>query len=363
MSDRCVRKHRVLTGAVAVLLGVGWTLAMAGNNPVDENWWPSEFGADDKYGALNYITPEKRLEAVKLVKQGKTLTLGMPYQQGMPLVSGRTFTLLIPGAGRPMWGPMRWQDEKFKLSFNDEIVTSEIGQVGTQFDGLGHPMIWVNGSNGWVEGNYMYNKRRLEDTSNGHGLQANGVENAANIGFFTRGIMIDVPALRGVQRLEKGDEVTVNDFKAALKKQGIADAGKGDVVLIRTGWIQLWKSYLDEDGKIAGSPDEIRKVNDEYNSSEPGVSAELCEYLAGRKIAMLLADQGAIEPVDNTRGPGPVPFGYCHMNLVVRRGIYLFENIDMEGLSHEQVYEFLFTWAPLKLVGATGSPGNPIVAW
>ncbi len=364
MSSRSVRLVLVAAGMITWMLGAICSgAAMADNNPVDENWWPSEFGADDKYGALNYITPEKRLEAVKLVKQGKTLTLGMPYQQGMPLVTGRTFTLLIPGAGQPMWGPMRWQGESFKLSFNDEIVTSEIGQVGTQFDGLGHPMIWVNGAEGWAQGNYMYNKRRLEDTSNGHGLQVNGVENAAEIGFFTRGIMIDVPALKGLQRLEKGYEITVDDFNAALKRQGIADAGKGDVVLIRTGWIQLWKSYLDENGKIAAPAEEVRAANEEYGSSEPGVSAELCEYLAGKKIAMLLADQGAIEPVDNTKGPSPQPFGYCHMNLVVRRGIYLFENIDMEGLSQEHVYEFLFTWAPLKLVGATGSPGNPIVAW
>jgi hypothetical protein len=265
MSGRTVRMALAFVGLMTLLLQAVCNTAMAGNNPVDENWWPSEFGADDSIGALNYITPEKRLEAVRLVKQGKTLTLGMPYQQDMPLVAGRTFTLLIPGAGRPLWGPMRWQDEAFKLSFNDEIVTSEIGQVGTQFDGLGHPMIWVKGTGGWAEGNYMYNKRRLEDTPNGHGLQANG----------------------------------------------------------------------------------------EFGSSEPGVSVALCDYLASRKITMLLADQGAIEPVDKTRGPGVVPFGYCHMNLVVRRGIYLFENID----------EFLFTWAPLKLVGATGSPGNPIVAW
>ena len=67
----------------------------------------------------------------------------------------------------------------------------------------------------------------------------------------------------------------------------------------------------------------------------------------------------------------PRPFGRPALAVVEeigrpalrRRGIYLFENVDMEGLSRERVYEFLFTWAPLKLVGATGSPGNPIVAW
>jgi kynurenine formamidase len=344
-------------------LGLASAQVMAANNPVDENWWPSEFGADDQSGAVNYITPEKRLEAVKLVKQGKTLTLGMPYQRGMPLASERTYSLLILGGGRPMQGPARWQGDAFKQTFNDEFVSTEIGQVGTQFDGLGHPMIRVSGSTGWVEGNYMYNKRRLEDYENGHGLQVNGVEHVAKIGFFTRGIMVDVAAFKGVDRLQKGEEISLDDFQAALQKQGIADASQGDVVLIRTGWIQLWKSYLDESGRIAAPADVVEAANKEFGSGEPGVSAELCDYLAHRKIAMLALDQGAVEPLDSARNPAPEPFGFCHMNLVTRRGIYLFENIDMEGLSQEKAYEFLFTWAPLKLVGATGSPGNPIVAW
>ena len=78
--------------------------AVAGNNPVDEQWWPSEFGAADQAGAVQYITPEKRLAAVRLVKQGKTATLGMPYYNGMPLVPGRTYALSIPGGGTPLMG-------------------------------------------------------------------------------------------------------------------------------------------------------------------------------------------------------------------------------------------------------------------
>jgi kynurenine formamidase len=54
---------------------------------------------------------------------------------------------------------------------------------------------------------------------------------------------------------------------------------------------------------------------------------------------------------------------YCHMNLIVRRGITNFENLDLDVLSQASAYEFLFTWSPLKLIGATGSPGNPIAAW
>lgn len=337
--------------------------AGADNNPVDEDWWPSEFGAEDQLGALRHITPEKRLAAVRLVRQGRTMTLGMPYQQGMPIMPGRTFTLLLPGAGQPLHGPARWEGEAFRLTYNDEFVAGEIGQIGTQFDGLGHAMIRVDGQPGWRDGNYLYNGRRLEDHANGHGLQVNGVERAAEEGFFTRGIMADIPALLGVERLQAGHAVTVAEFLAALERQGIEAPSQGDVVLVRTGWIQLWKDNLGQDGRIARPHAEVQAANAVFGAAEPGVSAALCDYLAERRIAMLAADQGAIEPVGTDYGPDSAPFGYCHVNLLVRRGIYLFENLDMEGLSGEGVHEFLFTWAPLKLVGATGSPGNPIVAW
>jgi len=349
-------------GASAVLILCSCS-SMAANNPIDENWWPSEFGADDQLGAVNYITPEKRLEAVQLVKQGRTLTLGMPYHNGMPLVPGRTYSLMIPGAGKPLWGPMNWQGGDFKITFNDEFISSELGQVGSQFDGLAHPMIRVSAETGWKEGNYMYNGRRMEDQGHGRGMRVNGVEHVAQVGFFTRGILIDMPRLKGVKRLAKGEEITVEDFQRALEVQKIEDAGQGDVVLIRTGWIQLWKSYLDGTGNIIGSDAEVQAANQEFLSGEPGPSAELCEYLAQRKISMLVTDQGAVEALGANARPADAPFGYCHMNLLVRRGIYLFESLDLEALSNEMVYEFLFTWAPLKLVGATGSPGNPIVAW
>jgi kynurenine formamidase len=95
--------------------------------------------------------------------------------------------------------------------------------------------------------------------------------------------------------------------------------------------------------------------------AEPGASPELCDYLAGRKIAMIGSDTWGLEVMDPSQPPLEA-FGYCHMNLIVRRGISNFENLDLDVLSQEKVYEFLFTWSPLKLVGATGSPGNPIAA-
>ena len=93
------------------------------------------------------------------------------------------------------------------------------------------------------------------------------------------------------------------------------------------------------------------------------LNPEVCDHLAARKIAMVGSDTWGLEPYDVPNLGEPESFAYGHMNLIARRGITNFENLDLDVLSREKAYEFLFTWAPLKLVGATGSPGNPIAAW
>jgi len=340
-----------------VVFGMCIGSALAQNNPVDEKWWPSEFGADDKLGAVNHITPEKRVAAAMLVKKGMTATLGMPYYNGMPLVPGRTFAMSVPGGGVPTHGPFNWPGENYDMTFMDELLTAEIGQVGTQWDGLAHPMIRVQGVEGWKDGNYFYNGHRLEDVGGPRGLKDVGTEHIAQVGFFTRGILIDIAVLKGVARLEKGYAITMDDYKAALKAQSIEDVSKGDVVLFRTGWNSLWKDYENR------TPEQMAADHAEFNSGEPGVSEEVINYLAAQKVAMVGSDTWGFEPYDTERLGTPESFAYGHMNLVVRRGITNFENLDLDVLSQAKAYEFLFTWAPLKLVGATGSPGNPIAAW
>lgn len=344
-------------GVAVVLLAGG---VLAGNNPVDEKWWPSEFGPNDETGGANYITDQKRIEAARLVKRGKMALLGMPYSNHMPLVPGRTFALSIPGA--PTHGPLNWPGDQYDQTFMDELVTAEIGQVGTQWDGLGHPMIRVTGVSGWKDGNYFYNGARLEDVETPRGLKKMGTEKAG--GFFTRGILIDIAALKGVARLQKGYAITMADYGAALARQGIQDATQGDVVLFRTGWNSWWKT--NHLGRPAGqkvkSDEQLAKDNAEFGAGEPGPGPEVCDHLATRKISMVGSDTWGLEPLDFSKG-APESFAYCHMNLVVRRGISNFENLDLDQLSEDRAYEFLFSWAPLKLVGATGSPGNPVAAY
>jgi kynurenine formamidase len=352
-----MKRTTLLSAVAATALMVGGAAqALETNNPVDEDWWPSEFGEGDQAGATNWITDEKRLEAVQLVQQGKVITLGMPYHNRLPLFPGRTFALSIPGGGGPTHD-LPWAGDNYRQTFMDELLTAEIGQAGTQFDALSHPMIRIEGVEGWEDGNYFYNGFRLEDIGGPRGLEALGPENVGS--FFTRGIMLDIPAIKGVERLEKGYEITMEDFNEALEAHGIDDASQGDVVLIRTGWNLLWRDNLDV------SPDEAMASNAEFNSGQPGVHPEVCDHLAEQRIAMLGMDNWGIEPYDfEARPPAEIEaWGYCHMNLITRRGIYLLENVDLLELANEGVHEFLFSWAPLKLVGATGSPANPLAVY
>ena len=95
-------------------------------------WWPSKWGAEDEAGASNHITPAKVLDAAKWIRDGKIYKIGRDYEQAMPTFGKRVFVLRIPGG--PTGGP--FGDNK--LVYNDEFLATEIGQTGTQFDGLGH---------------------------------------------------------------------------------------------------------------------------------------------------------------------------------------------------------------------------------
>jgi kynurenine formamidase len=269
-------------------------------------------------------------------------------------------SVTIPSGGGPTHN-LAWTGDSYRQTFMDELVTANIGQVGTQFDSLAHPMIRIEGQEGWQDGNYFYNGVRLEDVGTPYGMKKNGTEKVGS--FFTRGILIDMVALTG-GNLPIGYPITMDDYRAALAAQGIDDAGQGDVVLFRTGWNDIWR---DNHNLSTG---EAVANNNEFNSGGPGISPEVCDHLAAQKIAMLGADNWGIEPYDfASKGDWPTPFAevpawaYCHMNLTVRRGIYLFENLDLKQVGEDKAYEFLFSWAPIKLVGATGAPGNPIAAY
>jgi len=110
------------------------------------------------------------------------------------------------------------------------------------------------------------------------------------------------------------------------------------------------------------SDEQVLKDNAEFGSGGPGVSPDVCDHPAAKRISVIGSDTWGLESYDFAKG-APESIAYCHINLIVRRGISNFENLDLDELSAAKAYQFLFAWAPLKLVGATGSPGNSIAAY
>jgi kynurenine formamidase len=260
-----------------------------------------------------------------LIQAGKVYSLGRVYEHGMPLPGKRHFSLTIPGS--PTGGPTGKNQEVY----HDDLFSGEIGQIGTQLDGLGHVGVRIDGDD------YFYNGFRRSQFGTAYGLEKLGIENAGV--FFTRGVLVDVAASRGVARLKNGEVITAGDLETALKTQGV-DVREGDVVLIRTGHGPLWM-----------------KDNAAYAAGEPGIGMEAARWLCARKIVLVGTDTWATEavPPEDPERPFPV-----HQILLVRHGIYNLENLDLEELARDKVYEFAFIFAPLRLKGATGSPGNPI---
>jgi kynurenine formamidase len=304
-----------VTFAGAAVVGLTTSVALG----QADRWYPSRWGADDQRGAANRITPAKVLQAKQLITQGRIYQLGRVYEAGMPLQATRHYSLHIPQA-YVLGG-------KNQGVYHDEVVSAEIGQVGTQFDGLGHFGI----------GDFFYNGNRRADFAQPGGLTRLGIENVGPL--FTRGVLIDVARLRGVPQLDGGYEITVADLKNALARQRV-DLGAGDVVLIHTGWGSLWM-----------------KDNAKYLATAPGIGLAAAQFLADSEVAVVGADTSAVEVSPNPDKDLAVP---VHQLLIARNGIYLHENIATEELARDGVYEFAYIFSPLRLKGATGSPGNPI---
>jgi kynurenine formamidase len=292
--------------------------------PIGPKWWPSKWGADDQRGAANLMTPAKVMEAVRLIDRGRVFQLGRVYERDMPTFPHRTFRLILPAFRAPPRGPNMQVGR-------DEFFAGEIGQMGTQLDGLGHVGVRL------PEGDTWYNGVRSAEMEDAYGLTKLGVENVGV--FFTRGVLVDVVAHRQSGRLPVGYEISLNDLQGALARQRTA-IHEGDAVLIRTGHSQLWI-----------------QDNETYNSGEPGIGLEAARWLIEQNVVLVGADNWGVEVDPPVHGTRPIE---VHQWMITKNGIYFLENLDLEELASSEQYEFAFIFAPLRLKGATGSPGNPI---
>ena len=251
------------------------------------------------------MTRKKVLEAVSLIKTGEIVSLGMPYDARMPLAPGRAYALRMPGG--PTGGPY---GGKSKTIWNDEFIATEIGQIGTQMDALGH-LGCMCGMRGDKTSMLFYNGNRLSDMWSPYGLKKLGIENAPP--FFTRGVLFDVQGLKG-RVLDVGEEIALADLKACLDRQGVAEQTitPGDAVFVRTGHGTRWYT-------------ETRTFYD----GAPGIGLECARWFSSLQVCVVGADNFAVEvvpPVD------PEIFHPCHQHLIMENGIHLHEGMTFEGL-------------------------------
>lgn len=269
---------------------------------------------------MNHMKPAAVLAATKLIRTGEVIELGHVLNGSMPFSGSRRFDMHTK---RTVMNP-----ETNRRGSNEETVISEIGQVGTQFDGFAHQ----------THDALFYNCFKVDEVATRSGFTKLGIHNVGMI--MTRGVMIDVAALKGVDMLPTGYEITTEDFQAALKRQGSV-LRPGDVVLIHGGWGKLW-------GK-----DNVRYLS----GGHAGIGVRAAEWLIKQDPILLGADNGSVEIGPNPDKQISLP---VHQLALVVHGVHLLENLKLDELAAKQVYEFAFIMQPLKIQGGTGSTVAPV---
>lgn len=284
----------------------------------------SKWGSEDEIGALNEISPELIVAASKLVKQGRIFELSHVLENGIP---SDWFH------GNFQYSTFRRHEDSKKVfpsKNNLEAMNVRLemaDHTGTHLDSLNHVSI----------GGKMYNNNdsfRLTDT---FGTSRLGVEKLVPI--FTRGVLIDATSLSDSGELKSGYLITPDEIRKFLKRHRI-EIRKGDAVLFFTGWEQYW--MVD---------------NKKFLGSCPGIGMESAHFLVERGVSVIGADTPGVEvdPSEETGQAGPV-----HQFLITKNGIILVENLKLDELRKEQIFEFLFACLPLKIKGGSGSPVSPI---
>ena len=307
-----------VTSFMLVLAAAAPAPAQSWTPPSPDERCPSKWGAGDERGAANHMGPETVLRAAGLIRTGRVVELGQVLHGAIPL-GARHFDVYMKPTGAPAGTNRR--------ASNEELVVAEMGQVGTQFDGFAHQTI----------GDSFYNCFDQNEVMTRSGFTRLGVENVGTL--MTRGVLIDVAALKGVDMLPDTYEITVDDLQQALDRQGVA-LEPGDAVLIHTGWGVLW----DTDGE-------------RFMATNPGIGVAAAEWLVEHDPMLLGADN---QPIEVSPNPDPQVSLPIHQMMLVVHGIHLVERMRLDELAAAGVYEFAFVVQPLKIQGATGSTVVPV---
>ena len=278
------------------------------------NW--GRWGKDDERGALNLITPAKRKQAAALVKEGYSVSLALDADTEKAVDNPNPY------------------DHKMLAIGSDYMGVAMHGWAHTHLDSLAH----VNYDGVFYNG-YKPDPNVVTQ-QNGHAR--NSISNMKN-GIVTRGILIDVPRLKGLPYLEPGTPIYIEDLEAWEKQAGVKVAA-GDALFIRTG---VWP-YRQKFGPwVRGR-----------NGKDAGLDASVIPWLKQRDVAVLGSDHPQGVNPSKSEMPNAV-----HDFSLVTLGVPLLDNCDLEALAEAAAtrhrWEFMLSVAPLPVRGATGSPVNP----
>lgn len=273
----------------------------------------------DERGALARIDATNVLRGADLVHTGQVFDLAHVLDQNVPAFPGRTFRQLLTTNPKRSVG-------RNEVNWIVEYVNAP-SQMGTHIDGLNH----------LLRSGRMYGGHRVEDVTVEWGTTHNGIETLPQI--VTRGVLIDIAAVRGVTHLDAGDVITPGDADAVLDAHGLS-VELGDAVLFHTGWGHWW----DVDGAA-------------YGAGEPGPGMALADWLVDHGVAITGCDTWSYGPVppEDPDQPFVVP-----QTLNVDHGVVVLENLRLADLAAAGVAEFLFVVSHPKLRGATGSWVAPL---
>lgn len=287
------------------------------------NW--GRWGREDQLGTLNLITPEKRIQAAQLVKKGISVSLARDVEKDKALDNPSPFKHEMLNFGRGTEGP--WATDRFSVDYH--------GFAHTHMDSLCHLFYKGKTYNG-------FSREKIGPL----GAEVLSIHNVKQ-GIFTRGILFDIPALRGVRYLEPGTPIYPEDLDA-WEKHAKVKVTSGDVVFICTGrWARR---------ELAG-PWSVDK------NGAAGLHASCAKWLKDRDVAMLGSD-GASDVIPS--GIDGIDFP-VHLLTLHAMGVHIFDNCDLQALCKTaetlQRWEFLLTASPLAVPGGTGSPLNPIATY
>lgn len=292
----------------------------------------SPFGSDDEIGMLNLIDAESRRAILSRTDAGKVFDLSVDYFVGMPSFAA---------AGDP--GYQVWMTHTPRGTVLDDApgVGAEVNELVT-YSGEAFSMYTHCGTHIDTLSHFGYHGKIFNNFSAHEHLgsrhwQVAGADKHPPV--LARGVLLDVAALHGVDMLPAGYGIGSKDLADCLKRQNL-ELRVGDVVLVRTGRMQAW-------------PDP-----EAYMANGPGINREGAQFLAEAGATMIGADTVGLEQIPSA---DPGNWQVVHTYLLAEAGVTILEVADLEEIAANQLYEFAFFGACVRLRGATGSPMRPVV--